>query len=268
MAEAVYTRVIPVGTESSYWALGADYMQAHLEIPAFFSVLYLAVIFLGPRFMAQREKPNVKWLSIIWNGLLAVFSILGAYFYTFGTLLPALLKKSFTTEICTLDSEFATPWVFLFCLSKIPELFDTALHVVKKQQFIFLHWYHHVTVMWFCWFAWAYSIENGGLFAAMNLVVHSIMYTFYTLGAAGARFPTAVMVFITLLQIIQMVLGTAIVAANILHCNDHPYIQIAGLIMYLSYGLLFIHFFINKYFGSGSEKKSSEHHKSNGKKVD
>jgi hypothetical protein len=59
--------------------------------------------------------------------------------------------------------------------------------------------------MWFCWFAWAYRAENGGAFAAMNLVVHSIMYTFYTFGSAGIRFPTPVMIFITSLQIIQMV---------------------------------------------------------------
>ena len=34
--------------------------------------------------------------------------------------------------------------------------------------------------MLFCWVAWGYRIENGGLFAGMNAVIHSIM---------SARFP-------------------------------------------------------------------------------
>ena len=42
-------------------------------------------------------------------------------------------------------------WVMLFIFSKLPELIDTVFIVLRKRQLIFLHWYHHVTVLLFCW---------------------------------------------------------------------------------------------------------------------
>jgi len=255
-SQSVYARsVVPKDVENYYWVAAAVFLRDHLEIPAVISILYLLAIFVGPRLMASRERLNVKPLAIFWNGALALFSILGVHFYAVKVFLPAIQEHGLSFELCTVHSEYVTPWVFFFILSKIPELFDTVIHVMKKQSFIFLHWYHHVTVMWFCWFAWAYHIENGGAFASMNLLVHSIMYTFYTLGSAGVRFPTLVMVSITSLQIIQMVLGTAIVSHNLLYCNHNPYIQTGGLLMYLSYGALFIHFFVSKYFGRDTPTK-------------
>ena len=44
-------------------------------------------------------------------------------------------------------------WVVLFIFSKIPELGDTVFIVLRKKPLIFLHWYHHVTVLLFCWHA-------------------------------------------------------------------------------------------------------------------
>jgi hypothetical protein len=35
------------------------------------------------------------------------------------------------------------PRMLLFCMSKVPELFDTVLLVLRKKPVITLHWYHH-----------------------------------------------------------------------------------------------------------------------------
>ena len=99
--------------------------------------------------------------------------------------------------------------MYLFILSKIPELVDTAFIVVRKRSVITLHWYHHFTVMLFCWHAFGTFAGDGLWFAAMNLTVHAFMYAFYALTALGYR-PTKFAHIITSGQIAQMVVGTAV----------------------------------------------------------
>ena len=53
--------------------------------------------------------------------------------------------QSFEQTICVpCDQEWGVgatgTWVQLFCLSKIPELFDTFFIVQRKRPLIFLHW--------------------------------------------------------------------------------------------------------------------------------
>ena len=56
-------------------------------------------------------------------------------------------------------------WLFLFVMSKFPELIDTAFIVLKKGDLIFLHWYHHITVLLFCWQSYATRSSTGIYFA-------------------------------------------------------------------------------------------------------
>jgi len=149
--------------------------------------------------------------------------------------------------MCSLDAEFATPWVFYFCCSKFFEFVDTFFIVLRKRELHFLHYYHHVATMWFCWLAWESGLENGALFAAMNLLVHSIMYTYYASVSYGRQWPLLVKQGITSLQILQMVLGSAIIVYNMISCNTHPYLSAGGLAMYISYAYLFIDLYMNNY---------------------
>jgi len=94
---------VPAGTENHYWVTSTRFMHEHFEVPIFFSIVYLAVVFLGalpsscsgqfifvivkvsynsilgPKFMEKRDKYNVKWIAVFWNGALAIFSILGTW---------------------------------------------------------------------------------------------------------------------------------------------------------------------------------------------
>jgi len=151
--------------------------------------------------------------------------------------------------------------LFFFCISKIFEYIDTVFLVLRKREVRFLHWYHHVATMWFCWMAWAANLENGGLFAAMNLVVHSIMYSYFAASAFGVRFPNPLRQSITLLQITQMVLGTSIVLHNAIYCNFHPLLTYAGLAMYLSYVYLFVELYLSAHVFARPAAPSNGHKK-------
>ena len=48
--------------------------------------------------------------------------------------------------------------------SKLPELGDTLFIVLRKQQLIFLHWYHHITVFIYVWYSYAGHTAPGRWF--------------------------------------------------------------------------------------------------------
>lgn len=135
--------------------------------------------------------------------------------------------------------------ISLFCFSKIPELFDTVFLAVRKREIILLHWYHHVTVLLFVWWMGHHNVGSAGcIFAGMNLFVHWIMYGYYALGSIGVRLPFPIV--ITILQILQMIVGTLVVLLTI-RCSDHMSTTVAGLVMYASYAVLFTLFFVQRY---------------------
>merc|ERR1712060_548059 len=109
-------------------------------------------------------------------------------------------------------------WIFLFIISKFPELFDTFFIVVNKKRLIFLHWYHHVTVLLYCWHSYASRIGTGLWFASMNYTVHSVMYFYFGLTQLGPTYRKMVKrfsVLVTMLQLTQMMVGIAVTVASI-----------------------------------------------------
>ncbi len=88
---------------------------------------------------------------------------------------------------------FVTPvvgfWSYVFTLSKLVELGDTVFIVLRKQPLIFLHWYHHITVLLYCWHGNAEFSATGQVFGIMNFAVHSLMYSYYALKAMRIKVP-------------------------------------------------------------------------------
>ncbi|CAG0887127.1 unnamed protein product [Darwinula stevensoni] len=144
-------------------------------------------------------------------------------------------------------------WTWMFILSKVPELGDTVFIVLRKQPLIFLHWYHHVTVLIYTWYSFSEFAAPGRWFISMNYVVHSLMYTYYTLKAMRYRVPRAVAMIITICQVAQMILG---IHVNIFAYNTKmqgEFCQVTeqnikvSFLMYFSYFVLFTRFFYLAY---------------------
>ena len=80
-------------------------------------------------------------------------------------------------------------WGWVFALSKILEFGDTAFIVLRKTPLPFLHWYHHITVCMYTWYALTPSPSAlSNWFGSMNYTVHTVMYTYYALRASGFKF--------------------------------------------------------------------------------
>ncbi len=65
------------------------------------------------------------------------------------------------------------------------EFGDTVFIVLRKRPVIILHWYHHTTVLVFCWHSYRELTSMARWFVAVNYAVHSCMYTYYAVRAAG-----------------------------------------------------------------------------------
>ena len=143
---------------------------------------------------------------------------------------------------------------FAFMFSKFPELFDTVFLVLKGKTVIALQWWHHATVLLYCWHAVVGSTPSAVIFAVLNYAVHSVMYLYfglsqYTRALGWAKRP------ITLFQIAQMVWGVAGVALCLIYertstCSEvytqgNHYALCGG--MYASYLVLFARFYAKTY---------------------
>jgi len=145
-------------------------------------------------------------------------------------------------------------WAYTFVISKAYELGDTVFIVLRKQPLIFLHWYHHITVMIYVWYSYTDHTGPGRWFCMMNYTVHSFMYSYYTVRAMRFRTPRWVSIFITSIQIAQMAMGLTVnfvsyyvKTAGGRYCQQSFENMRYCTAMYLSYFFLFAYFFYTAY---------------------
>uniref|UniRef100_A0A6U6D1J1 Elongation of fatty acids protein n=1 Tax=Odontella aurita TaxID=265563 RepID=A0A6U6D1J1_9STRA len=161
------------------------------------------------------------------------------------------------------------------------ELLDTFFIVIHKKPLILLHWYHHFTVLLYCWHSYVHKAPAGIFFVTMNYAVHGIMYGYYFLMAVKAKPRWMNAKFITIAQISQMVVGVGVTMASFYYYmkeeendggDDDPCLirkenNVAAFVMYGSYLFLFLQFFVGRYL-KGKARKSIESKVEANKKAD
>lgn len=225
-------------------------------LPAFVIPIYLLVVYYGPKIMANREPFRIKGILKAYNFFLSFVSLC----MCLGMAIPVVIflkSRGFYELVCMPEGElyygFAFFCIWLFALSKYLELFDTVALILEKKEIIFLHWYHHATVLAYTWFSLVILTPPGAIFAVVNTFVHTIMYWYYYLSATGYRAPWARMV--TLIQLIQMVVGIATSSAwtyfylsgvkcPMTHPQSYMYSTLA---IYVTYFLLFFQLYVERY---------------------
>mmetsp|Transcript_59023 Transcript_59023/g.144415 ORF Transcript_59023/g.144415 Transcript_59023/m.144415 type:complete len:303 (+) Transcript_59023:202-1110(+) len=246
-----------------------DWMVANPWVPVAAIAAYMVFITAGKSYFDNRPAWDWRSTMALWNLGLSVFSAVG-----FCRVLPQLVHnfwnysvpENFCFDPETFYGSGATGlWVQLFVLSKFPELLDTFFIVIHKKPLIFLHWYHHVSVLLYCWHAYVTKNPIGIVFVVMNYGVHSIMYFYYFLMAVKCKPKWFNSIWITVAQISQMVVGVTVTVMNVAvpplytkgECHVKPENNYAAMIMYGSYLFLFLQFFFKRYSVKGGKSTKS-----------
>ncbi|XP_054437710.1 very long chain fatty acid elongase 3 [Pteronotus mesoamericanus] len=231
------------------------FLEKYWAISFPIALIYLLLIFVGQNYMKARKGFNLQKPLILWSFCLSIFSIIGAV-RTWGFMGSLVLRDRSKDTVCFstfIEHTIIKFWSSIFVWSKVIELGDTAFIILRKRPLIFIHWFHHSTVLVFSSFGFKDRMAAGGWFMTMNFGVHAIMYTYYTLKAAKVKSPTWFPRLITSLQILQMFTGaTVIILAYIWRqekgCHttttEHLFWAIA---LYVTYFILFAHFFYQAY---------------------
>ena len=228
-----------------YWPLGFV-----------FCFIYIVLIYLGQRWMEHRERFQLKTPLTLWSLSLAIFSLISTLrMWSEGV----YIVNNYGWHSTACDPVWMTSvsgfWGWLFTWSKLIEFGDTAFIVLRKQKLVFLHWYHHVTVLMYTWYSYSQAIGPSRYFGVLNVTAHTFMYFYYTVKASKLfPIPKPVSVFITLFQILQMVVGMTVniyalyALIEQYKCSTTYENILVAFLMYLSYFLLFVHYFYNAYF--------------------
>ena len=231
------------------------WLEENWTLSIYISAVYVALVFLGKRWMRDRPAYSLRRPLAMWNTGLMVFSVLG-FLTVFPPIARSVLQNGFLHSVCH-DSLFSSPqtalWGTLFLFSKPLEFGDTFFIILRKTPLNFLHWYHHISV--FIYSAYGITPFSGlsNWFGAANVLVHSVMYSYYTLKATGFHIPRAVAQSVTVLQLVQFVLGLTVITSGLLQknsgveCEGSYRLFYAGVALYMSYLVLFLNFFYQRY---------------------
>jgi hypothetical protein len=228
-------------------------------------VAYLPFVFGLQAWMKNRQAYDLRRPLILWNLFMATFSTAGFFSIVYPLVINwiypggGLTPREFicSASYCYKFGDCAI-WVFVFNMSKILEFTDSIFIVLRKRPLHFLHYYHHVITYFFCLYA-GQNMHNyncgGYFFCLMNFFVHGIMYSYYALRAMG--YHPSFDIGITFLQILQMVLGVAIISISATCERVDPIGTAFGYLIYFSFFVLFCKFFYYRYIATPAPTKKA-----------
>jgi len=236
--------------------------------------IYVVSIFSIKFVMANRKPFDLQTPLILWNALLAIFSIAG-----FVRMTPIFLRViqqkglayTYTNVSEIMTDKVAGYWSFLWVVSKIPELIDTLFIVLRKKPLMFMHWYHHALTGWFAFVTFYESNAYMVWVVYLNFFIHSFMYSYYCARALQIRIPPQFAQLLTGAQIIQFLITHAVMGhlLVLLSTTSRSYAvtfrgYAVGAFMELTYLLLWFRFYYISYIAGGGKKYNAAKTTKNG----
>lgn len=255
-----------------HWVQENRYKSPAIACSFYFLMVFVILPLVRP--MKEKVPGYMKHLFAVWNLMFSVFSCYGV-----SVCMPFVMRvwreRGFRYLVCSdvmmlgedkRDTTVACygPIGFmmsLFMLSKFPELMDTFFLVLMNKHVPFLHWYHHVTVLLYSWFAYKNATPTAVMFGTVNFSVHAVMY-FYFFATTYTRALNFLRMPITSIQLSQMLFGVFVCGQAYSFSSENcsrTYADSGFFIfctsIYASYAVLFAKLFVDNYIFSNGEKK-------------
>ncbi|VDP14895.1 unnamed protein product [Soboliphyme baturini] len=250
---------VEMSTRSGEW------LEKNWSHCLYWLVAYMIFLKWGRQYMQDKQPLQLKKSLIVWNAFFACFSVIGSI-RLFPEFYHTVMELGFWKSYCFVGTFYKgkySYWVTLFHFSKLLELGDSVFLVLRKRSILFVHWYHHATVLVYSWFSYHYFTAPARWGVVMNLLVHSFMYTYYLFRSIGIRLPWFIAPCITTMQLMQFVLGTYICTDVFLRvmrrrssCETDPTVAAIQLFLYFTFLVLFANFFYKSYICKKKLRKS------------
>ncbi|XP_071809235.1 very long chain fatty acid elongase 4-like [Asterias amurensis] len=217
-------------------------------------LLYLLIVWLGPKVMANREPFTLKWSMMAYNCVCMAISF---HIFKENVICGYQLGYSLTCQPVVFSyNEFEhriakSLWWFYF--SKLVEMLDTVFFILRKKnsQLTFLHVYHHASMFGLWWIGMKWVAGGQSWFGGtLNSFIHLIMYSYYLLAAMGPRMQKYLWWkrYLTQLQFAQFVIGLIHATQSLYFQCDFPiWMQWACILYGITIFSLFINFYVHAY---------------------
>ncbi|GAB6032928.1 hypothetical protein CHUAL_012123 [Chamberlinius hualienensis] len=236
------------GDDPKYWLLQS------IKPIIFFTTLYYLMVIYGPKWMKNRKPMNLKFFVFVYN---IAISILNLYIFLELAIYSTRLKYNWLCEPIRTSREpeemRLLDSAYYYLVSKVFEFLDTFFIIVRKKnnQLSFLHVYHHSSMLVLCWILGRWFPGGNSFLAAMiNALIHVVMYSYYGLSVLGPKVTKFLWWkrYITILQLIQFMIGFAIGVNMVIYGCDIPKgLQYLCILYTLSYIILFGQFYVTAY---------------------
>jgi len=242
-----------------YYYEVSEWAAQNWHIPFGAVTIYYIISTILPFFISKPIKSRP--ILFLWNATLGVTSFAGWVYYSYGLYMFVSENglKALVCEDLYIILEKNSPCLhvaYFFMWSKFAELGDTFWLILGQRPVIFLHWYHHMTVLVYTWLGMVQHVGMGHVFIWFNLFVHSIMYTYYacTQNSTLKKMVAPIAPYITAIQLTQMVGGIIFTLLGIYwsnldgeECSVKTANSVCAVTMYFSYFVLFYQFYQRRF---------------------
>ncbi|UXI15682.1 Succinyl-CoA ligase subunit beta [Sarcoptes scabiei] len=262
----IWINLMLLKNDSELPFLETEWFQTYWIISFPIVSFYLGLILFWNKFIAKNyTKLQNEAMKILindclklWNFSLFIFSLAGTFRVGKEFTTKLSIPNGFILSFCDADYFLDRKvyfWYFLFVISKLFEMGDTAFLLIRSKPIRFIHWFHHSITMIYSFYIAAFLPAIGRWMSSMNFFVHTLMYGYYFSHSIKLYPPKFVSIFITMLQTSQMFIGLLINLAAFYvsriaqqsfadqqkstKCQNDGWTVEFGVLMYLAYVWLF-----------------------------